>query len=230
MKNPHLLRSYGVIEQGDLLHIIFPWAECNLRDYWKSHSGPLSSLKHSDNENRTSNIFAAWDEIVWLSDQIRSIFKGLAAIHHQSFYRHGALKPENILLLRLSAKLRGKLFVTDFGATVFRTGQSIGDAGISNLMSLAYRSPESDLEGGVLSKCSDMWSLGCLILDFMSWTLEGRNTDNNNTSSIESPDESDSNISTSLTLFTLETKGTEVVARIKPAVTEVRNPKYACWP
>jgi len=33
--HPNIVRLLATFEQGDEYHIIFPWAECNLYEYWK---------------------------------------------------------------------------------------------------------------------------------------------------------------------------------------------------
>ncbi|ETS80572.1 hypothetical protein PFICI_08101 [Pestalotiopsis fici W106-1] len=175
-KSPHLIQSYGAMEQGNELHLIFPWAECNLRDYWKSNLGMLSSASHSDIGNEPTKAFAAWDNIIWLSDQIRGIAHGLATLHdlvNGTVIRHGAIEPESILMMRASRELRGKFVIGGFGRSHVYSELDRSDENRMVAKPNAYIPPEDNMSGRVLSRRSDVWSLGCVMLEFMCWMLGG---------------------------------------------------------
>jgi serine/threonine protein kinase len=101
------------------------------------------------------------------------------------FGRHGDIKPENILWFydekwpktdeEQSAQelCRGTLKIGDFGLTEFhsdKTRSNVPAYGVG--MSLTYRAPELDTEKS-LSRAYDIWSMGCLYLEFITWLLLG---------------------------------------------------------
>jgi len=86
-------------------------------------------------------------------------------------------KPENILWFKCDGK--EILVLSDLGlADVHREASRSNRPGMSIPVTPNYRSPECDMEGGTISRSSDIWTLGCLFLEFVVWTLcgwEGRN-------------------------------------------------------
>jgi serine/threonine protein kinase len=91
------------------------------------------------------------------------------------FGRHGDLKPENIVWfpdLR-SVGGHGTLKITDFGIARFST-ENMWDTwktgGVPN--SPSYRSPECELDGKLTTAC-DVWALGCVYLQFITWYFGG---------------------------------------------------------
>jgi serine/threonine protein kinase len=93
--------------------------------------------------------------------------------------RHGDIKPENILLFRRDGK--EILVLSDLGLTaVHREVSRSNLPGKSIPVTPNYRPPECDMDGpiGYISRSFDIWTLGCLFLEFIVWTLcgwEGRN-------------------------------------------------------
>ncbi|KAI9162754.1 Cyclin-dependent kinase E-1 [Paramyrothecium foliicola] len=87
--------------------------------------------------------------------------------------RHGDLKPENILWFRGNEGSAGTLKITDFGQAdlhdwILNTHKrsQIADT-------MTYRAPECDLERNKSRQSSDIWSLGCVFLEFVAWMLGG---------------------------------------------------------
>jgi serine/threonine protein kinase len=95
--------------------------------------------------------------------------------------RHGDIKPGNILRYAPEAALQGHewgtLVISDFGLARFHQEHSVrreyrNGNGLS--ATLTYRAPEADLDQKV--SCSwDLWPLGCLYLEFLTWLLQGWN-------------------------------------------------------
>jgi serine/threonine protein kinase len=73
--------------------------------------------------------------------------------------QHGDIKPENILWYDSD----DRLVIADFGPARLHS---------SNAVSLTYRPPEADLDVPLLQRY-DVWSLGCLYLEFITWYLVG---------------------------------------------------------
>ena len=126
-------------------------------------------------------------------EQCRGIASGLQSIHvyqptesldddfihprNKSIYgRHGDIKPDNILLFRnqKDPNHRGRLVITDFGLTRFHSdGTKSYFTHKEITATLTYRPPECDMEGCTISRSFDIWSFGCVLLEFMAWYLGG---------------------------------------------------------
>lgn len=91
---------------------------------------------------------------------------------------HGDIKPENILWFPVNnaedqqIPANGKLVLANFGLTElyrFETGV-LSPQGIA--IPPTYRAPEFDVSAG-LSQSYDIWTLGCVLLEFIVWYLQG---------------------------------------------------------
>lgn len=160
MKNNHLE-----------FYILFPWAESDLLSYWKRNSKPVKShLMY-----------------LWMVQQCYGIVDAVAFIHDPKFLspegtriygRHGDIKPENILWFqkRQGSGGMGALVLSDLGLSAIQRDQSrsnIPDDPIP--VTPNYRPPECDMDGedGHISRSFDIWTLGCLFLEFLVWALDG---------------------------------------------------------
>jgi serine/threonine protein kinase len=96
----------------------------------------------------------------------------------EMFGRHGDIKPENILWFKRPLDIEqqdgmGVLQLTDFGLGRFHGRESRSNVNPKSIYnSPTYEPPECKLEVPVTRKY-DMWSLGCLYLEFVTWLLEG---------------------------------------------------------
>lgn len=92
--------------------------------------------------------------------------------------RHGDIKPENILWFQMhnaedqQTSVDGKLVISDFGLTEFHRFETgvVSSRGIA--ISPTYRAPEYDVDAGI-SQSYDIWTLGCVLLEFIVWYLQG---------------------------------------------------------
>lgn len=93
-----------------------------------------------------------------------------------SNWRHGDLKPENILRFLKAGELVGTLRISDLGlakrhvvATGFRKLPSTSQFG-----TLDYEPPEAmTMLRSPRSRLYDIWSFGCILLEFVVWLLYG---------------------------------------------------------
>jgi serine/threonine protein kinase len=90
--------------------------------------------------------------------------------------RHGDLKPENILWFKNYKdndhnSFMGVLKISDFGLTRFHKTASTSRTDPFGI-SPTYRAPEYDVRKKV-SQSYDVWSLGCVILEFITWYILG---------------------------------------------------------
>ena len=152
--------------------MLFPYAQCNLRQYMKWVQFGDSTKKN----------------IMWLIRQFRGLAEALKGIHdlsgegalqsapdlatHPRGERRGGyhhdLKPENILFY----KATGNFEISDFGSGKVHTYRSGSYNTSSPHGTLTYEPPEAARPGGT-SRPYDMWSLGCVFLELLIWAVLG---------------------------------------------------------
>lgn len=160
-------------------HLLFRWADGNLRDFWEKYPEP-------DDIPRTPG-FAKWlvQQLVGLASGLNAILlcpPNTADDVEEDKYAsenirgvHGNLKPENILWFeqipepigpdeRLLQRY-GRLLISDFGRVQI-------DLPETHFASFTYQSPEFDIQEE-LTQSFDIWTLGCVMLEFMVWYLGG---------------------------------------------------------
>jgi serine/threonine protein kinase len=199
--HPHLITLLAIYEQLGRCNLIFPHAECNLLQYWKVQEPTpdqdgrtalwlaeqcqgLAEGLGRIHRYETVSVTGLLNPNSIPVTEIHSI-ESIAKDSHNStapqdpqrlFGRHGDIKPENILWFadHSAAGGRGILKITDFGISQFslRTSKPASDcAPIAN--SPTYRPPECDLNG-TISASYDIWTLGCVYLEFVTWFFGGR--------------------------------------------------------
>lgn len=158
-------------------YLIFPWADGgSLLNVWETFS-PLHMSIHEDKQPAT------WCSDSWLLDECIGITKALTATHGftndaapgYSRQIHADIKPENILCFfsdeDSSRSLTLKL--ADYGeAKGVGNGGKVNDEYMPHTKT--YRPPENSSPGLITFKY-DIWCLGCVFLDFITWYLDGSN-------------------------------------------------------
>ena len=145
------------------------------------------------------------------------------------FGRYGDIKPANILWFRQDPSNGdpqtglGVLKLADFGAAEFTleaTG-NLPDGPIAN--TVPYCAPEVLLRGGAVNSMNDIWSLGCVYLECVSWYIGGWDEVYNFMNLRSRPAGSDDNQSIEALAFykLVENPGSPVEACVKPEVAEV---------
>jgi serine/threonine protein kinase len=189
---------------------------------------------------------------LWVAKQCEGIASGLFKIHgHQRtsslpsknleppdkiqvvddkelYGRHGDIKPENILWFRDSRGCRdgGTLIISDFGLGKLNSRNS--RPGIRNsalAASPTYRAPETDLKGGLISRSFDIWTLGCVYLEFIAWILGGWDFVFQFSNDRKSNDTYGFYSDTFFEIVTAKESG-KTAAMVKPVVTHVRSLKF----
>jgi serine/threonine protein kinase len=168
LKHPHLIKAIAYYKKGNKHCVIFPWAEHgNLRDFWKK-SPPKLNRRY----------------LRWVFTQFCGLAEAIERLHHSQedqATRHGDLKPENILCFKGDHGPNGNqdectLVIADVGLskshdklTEFRK-----DATRTNSGTIMYEPPETELQPKQpRSRRYDVWSLGCIYLEFVVWLLYG---------------------------------------------------------
>ncbi|KAJ3537422.1 hypothetical protein NM208_g6320 [Fusarium decemcellulare] len=186
--HPHLVRLLAAHKTKESFQLVFPWADENLRSFWKTSPKPSLDL----------------DSVRWMVEQLHGLASGLSRIHDfeansgkenglQLYGRHGDIKPENILWFRDPGHKedRGTLVISDWGLAEFVKKDLEPYGGIDGRgrfttqddnfepngfklrgYSPTYRAPEFDLKLPV-GRAYDIWSLGCVFLEFITWMLYG---------------------------------------------------------
>lgn len=179
--HPHLVSLLSAFQKGTNYYLLFHWASGDLKNFWKTQNpGPALDREC----------------LLWMLEQFRGIAGGLQHIHHYKesyktrrlvtthpndkepiFGRHGDIKPENLLLFKRKTipNDRGIIQLSDFGLARFHSEFSRSGIRPSRLIgcSPTYRPPEVDFKEGKVSRAYDIWSLGCVLLEFVTWHLGG---------------------------------------------------------
>jgi serine/threonine protein kinase len=184
--NPNLIRLLVTFQYRERLHLVFPWADGNLQNFWKTQYP-----KH-DNPVRDGTM------VRWLIEMCLGLALGLKAIHHNCVDKlqaekqglhpdasqkrhgfHGDLKPENILWFRQNSStsptaITGIFKVSDFGFADFHASGSASRIPTRDIpgMTPTYRAPEWTVKHSV-APSYDLWSFGCVLLEFIEWFLCG---------------------------------------------------------
>ena len=177
--HPHLISLLATYEQRRTFFLVFPRAEADLQAYWQK-TAPPSPMDA--------------ETVRWVAQQCLGIANGVLKIHgyessnsrlHPSkthdrvFGHHGDIKPENVLWFADSASKggtdRGTLKLSDFGLADFNIHRTVSRKPLSHFaVTRNYRAPECDLPNqGAKGRQYDMWTLGCLYLEFVTWLLGG---------------------------------------------------------
>jgi serine/threonine protein kinase len=145
-------------------YIIFPWAAGgNLQEFWEA----------SEQEASPKLIF-------WSLQQMLGLTSAVHQLHEKFNCRHGDLKPGNILCVRQGEEI--VLKIADFGVSRIHHAQTTyrkGKGTISVLLTPSYQGPEVEIEEVdkndplPRSRKYDIWSLGCVFLEFTIWLLHG---------------------------------------------------------
>ena len=163
---------------------MFPWAEGgNLQEFWERTPKQLPNA---------SIIRQTLQQLRGLADALHTLHscdsgsKSTLTVPGQekkdSSIRHGDIKPENILRFLIKdgkdviddSHELGTLKLADMGlakqhmvATALRKNDTSSRYG-----TIRYEAPEA-LQSGGRSRLYDVWSMGCITLEFIIWTLYG---------------------------------------------------------
>lgn len=183
----HLIKLLATYKFRGQYHFMFPYANSNLRQYWEqkephwSHEtlnwmlkqmhGIASALHAIHNfhsatpNNRSAHNNSQPDHFIDLRHAVN--------FGEERFGRHGDLKPENILWVESVPGSLGILQIADLGLGTFHTLDSRSNVEAKSVGgSPTYVPPECALDLPI-SRAYDIWSLGCVFLEFIIWLLEG---------------------------------------------------------
>ncbi|KAK4445806.1 kinase-like domain-containing protein, partial [Podospora aff. communis PSN243] len=172
--HPHIITLLASFEHDGASYFIFPWAESTLETYWE---------KTMPSNNNTHPTQLDPQTAAWVAKQLQGITGAIEAIHaprphhlepgKEGFGRHSDLKPDNILWFRHDDDPKGLLVVTDLGLATFNREVSRSIQPGSSARVPGYRAPECDMQNAKARRLTDIWTLGCIYLEFVTWLLGG---------------------------------------------------------
>ena len=144
-----VIRILASFEHRGNYYMILPLAKGNLRQFW-ARSQPWRSS--------------------WCLEEMAGISAGLSALHFAAGW-HSDLRPENILIFEDGFSGRGSWKISDFGLSHLHSQGAKSELppypGTGT-----YEPPECQLELKQSQKY-DLWSLGCIFLECVTWLLKG---------------------------------------------------------
>ncbi|EON60848.1 CMGC/CDK protein kinase [Coniosporium apollinis CBS 100218] len=183
--HPHLIKLLATFQHKQKYHLMFPYANANLRKYWEDRPHPnfdeatvLWSLKQMTGIANALWVIHNFTLPLPVDGQVRVLDDGILSVEKEEkkFGRHGDIKPENILWFKQSSEVEdenGVLQIADFGLGRFHGRDSRSKINPATVWSSpTYEPPECKLRRSV-SRSYDIWSLGCLYLEFITWLLMG---------------------------------------------------------
>ncbi|KAI0523946.1 hypothetical protein F5B22DRAFT_423512 [Xylaria bambusicola] len=158
-QHKHLITTMASIVRGERRYFIFPWADGeDLRAFWMTTEfWPL-----------TPHL------ILETVQQLGGLASALYTLH-QGGWRHGDVKPENILRFKDRTTL-GILKLGDLGlAKTHHQSTALRQAPTTTRVgTMRYEPPETVVSNNQpRSRKYDIWSMGCVTMEFVIWLLYG---------------------------------------------------------
>lgn len=178
--HPHLIRAIAYYIQGNRHFFIFPWAKGgNLRDFWQSQISFSTALLNFSAQESARYLKWFFAQLLGLAGAIKSLHYPHNMLGESC--RHGDLKPENILCFGkqetgpANIPIDVKLVVADAGqAKVHDKATQFREMTTTQGGTKMYSPPEAELRPEeARSRRYDIWSMGCLFLEFLIWILYG---------------------------------------------------------
>ncbi|UPK91894.1 hypothetical protein LCI18_002829 [Fusarium solani-melongenae] len=166
LETDHMIKAISYYKYDDKHHFMFPWAEHgNLWEFWTKGKGPSLETPY----------------LIWMFRQLKGLADAIEQLHDKMICRHGDLKPENILCFSQdnndgSSAPGVRMVITDVGLAKYHTEQTrLRHATNTEVSTKRYSGPEMDVAPRApLSRRFDIWSMGCILLEFVIWILYGR--------------------------------------------------------
>ena len=165
--HPHIINLLAAYQQEidesglpvKTLHLLFPWAEQDLKEWMNERSTP-SNVRSLSRKERQDFLYRC----------IYSLVSGLCYLHSEiegSIATHHDLKPGNVLWVD------GELKIADFGHSHLRSViEGSRTEGQTEVGTYEYHSPEYWNDDGSRSETKpgrdlDIWAMSCIILEFL---------------------------------------------------------------
>ncbi|TEA21734.1 Death-associated protein kinase 3 [Colletotrichum sidae] len=158
VSHPHITPLLGAFTHRSDFYLVLPWASGgNLREFWETHT--------------LSEDLSLWmvEQCYFIADALTTIHGGGSVDRSQGLARqlHADIKPENILCFKEGAT-SCSLKITDFDRSIPYDPETGLEEKVDQPKT--YRPPDND---GPVGLEWDIWSLGCLYIEFVTWALLG---------------------------------------------------------
>lgn len=178
----HIIDLLATYPQKGKYHLIFHYADASLPKCWEDRPIP-----NFDRETvlwsvaQMAGISCALSQIHELARSDQLLVDGNAQIQAQNggvkYGRHGDIRPHNVLWFQekpgVDCGKNGVLMVADFGLARLHGQNSRSNAHADTVIAApTYKAPECKV-GKYISRAYDIWCLGCLYLQFITWLLMG---------------------------------------------------------
>ncbi|KAI1125775.1 hypothetical protein F5Y10DRAFT_294354 [Nemania abortiva] len=162
LKNEHLISPFIAYERSGYLYTLVPWANGgNLSDFWSRRHDLVDGPQPPEPT-----------VVLWALEQMCGLADAIVTLHDKKMV-HGGLSPNSILVfddLKSTELCILKINIPQFAAAHAR-GHS---ATPSRMGALRYAAPELfSVDGAPRSGPIDIWSIGCIYLEFLIWILDG---------------------------------------------------------
>ncbi|KAI1761143.1 kinase-like domain-containing protein [Hypoxylon sp. FL1150] len=179
-KEKHLIKLLLTFEHGDKCYLLFEWANGNLEEFWEqsdispapSDTWAVQQCLGISNAIKRIHGLATWQVA-------RRSYLGSESDDERGWGRHGDIKPNNILWFSEYGNdpqniLHHHLVVSDLGLTRYHSRATRSAVPWLHIegYTWTYRPPEMDTEH-LISQKYDIWSLGCVFLEFCVWYVNG---------------------------------------------------------
>lgn len=195
LKHPNLIQCIAAVSQNDNYSILLEWADGgNLRQFWQDNPRPI--LGSDEILEVLQQIRAIAEAVGFLHGKDPAIYSDTMSEVHEpkgsssipelnlpgddesdtSDWRHGDLKPDNILRFPKDSMWLGVLKIADLGLTkIHKHATSLRHFPSSQkFATVAYQPPEAIIKSNkATSRLFDMWSIGCVVFEFVVWLLYG---------------------------------------------------------
>lgn len=185
--------------------------------------GTDTSISSTGVEERATSPIVSFSEPRLIDGNIASTSDFEAP--RKQYGRHGDINPTNMLWYQDVDKTgntaNGTLKLADFGQAEINTEDTkTRKRDVAN--TLTYRPPECDAQPSIIRQSYDIWSLGCVYLEFIAWMLGGYRMTQKFARRRNSPDVFLANADSD-TFFEVvrDANSDEEEFRVKPAVVQV---------
>lgn len=220
----HLIKLLLTFQHGERCYLLFEWADGNLEEFWESHK--VDAMSDSWALKQCLGVATALKRIhgtaTWQEEERKRLALETGGKPQRDWGRHGDIKPRNILWFKSHGDEHHHLVISDLGLTQFHSELTKSAVPVSRIggFTQAYRPPEMDLGRGI-SQSYDIWSLGCVLLEFCLWYCLDANAINIFLDRRAVEDESDTQGLEEDKFFNVVEKSGKRRAYLKPVVGKV---------